>query len=100
MREGLIRRGYSEARRGKLFRWTLAGRAKFLDDRLNCLESVQVLWLPGTAIVVLLPVVQIARAMPAQSLAQSLLAHVEDFRKPVVGIPRLLIEHVVRRNAR
>ena len=81
---------------GKLFRWTLAGRAKFLDDGLNCRELVEVPRLPGTAIFVCLPAVQIVLPIPFQSLAQRFLVHVENFSKAAVGVPSLLIERNVR----
>ena len=63
----------------ELFRWTFAGRPKFLDDRLNCSELVKVPRLSGTAIIVLFPAIHIVRAVSVQSFAQSVLADAEDF---------------------
>ena len=79
----------------KLFRWTLAGRLKFLDDVSDVLNPVEVFGLPGTAVFVQFPAVRIVLAEPVQSLAQRILAQVAALSKAVVGIPCLLIKRYV-----
>src|ERR1035438_7145828 len=52
----------------KLFRWTLAGRAKVLDDGPDRPESVEVLRLPGMALCIGYPAHQTALPKPFPSL--------------------------------
>ena len=87
----------------KLFRWTLAGRLEFADNAPHVLEPIAILGLPGTVIFDLFPAVKMALPIPVQPLAQRVFAHAEDYRKPVVGVPRLLVgcrtrQHVWRRS--
>jgi len=93
---GLFDATEGEVPPAKLFRWTFAGRTKFLNDGSHGTQLIEVLGFPRAPIVILFPSVQLVCPEAVQPLAQRVPAHFEHLCKPIIGVPSEFIERGAR----